>query len=141
METVKVDLQKLQLLNDRIAQTIEALNQLRLSTHGLQQAGTFAQTAPNGSGFGMFGTPNPGYAPPLAAYPQPGYAQPAYPQAIYPAPFSPIAGPHPGQGLSHSSPHATAFVQNGSSVYGWIDPRQQRLQAFPFLASVYPPIV
>ena len=28
METVKVDIQKLQLLNDRIVQTIEALNQL-----------------------------------------------------------------------------------------------------------------
>jgi len=36
METVKVDMQKLQLLNERIAQTIDALNQLRLSVHGIQ---------------------------------------------------------------------------------------------------------
>jgi hypothetical protein len=33
--TAKVDIRKLQLLNDRIAQTIEALNQVRLSVHGL----------------------------------------------------------------------------------------------------------
>jgi hypothetical protein len=61
-----------------------------------------------------------------------------YPQAIYPTPF-----PHPAQGLSHSSPSATSFPQNGSSGYGWIDPgMQQRIQqAFPFLTSVYPPIV
>ena len=36
METVKVDIQKLQLLNDRIAQTIEALNLVRMSVHGIQ---------------------------------------------------------------------------------------------------------
>jgi hypothetical protein len=39
METVKIDAQKLQLLNDRISQTIDALNQVRLSTHGLQHSG------------------------------------------------------------------------------------------------------
>ena len=38
METVKIDAQKLQLLNDRINQTIDALNQVRLSTHGLQHS-------------------------------------------------------------------------------------------------------
>ena len=31
----KVDIRKLQLLNDRITQTIDALNQVRLSVHGL----------------------------------------------------------------------------------------------------------
>jgi len=35
METAKVDIRKLQLLNDRICQTIDALNQVRLSVHGL----------------------------------------------------------------------------------------------------------
>lgn len=38
MEMVKIDAQKLQLLNDRINQTIDALNQVRLSTHGLQHS-------------------------------------------------------------------------------------------------------
>lgn len=32
----KVDIEKLQILNDRIAQTIEALNQVRLSVHAVQ---------------------------------------------------------------------------------------------------------
>ena len=36
METANVDIRKLQLLNDRINQTIDALNQVRLSVHGLQ---------------------------------------------------------------------------------------------------------
>jgi len=35
----KVDVRKLQILNDRINQTIEALNQVRLSVHGLAHAG------------------------------------------------------------------------------------------------------
>jgi hypothetical protein len=35
METAKVDIRKLQVLNDRINQTIDALNQVRLSVHGL----------------------------------------------------------------------------------------------------------
>jgi hypothetical protein len=34
----KVDIRKLQFLNDRIAQVTDALNQVRLSVHGLQQA-------------------------------------------------------------------------------------------------------
>ena len=50
----KVDIRKLQLLNDRINQTIDALNQVRLSVHGLAQTagmpGQFAQIP--GVGFG-----------------------------------------------------------------------------------------
>lgn len=34
----RVDIRKLQLLNDRITQTIDALNQVRWSVHGLQHA-------------------------------------------------------------------------------------------------------
>src|SRR5262247_2166024 len=37
METAKVDIRKLQLLNDRINQCLDALNQVRLSVHGLSQ--------------------------------------------------------------------------------------------------------
>jgi hypothetical protein len=49
METAKVDIRKLQLLNDRINQTIDALNQVRLSVHGIQQGG---QWGAFGAGFG-----------------------------------------------------------------------------------------
>ncbi len=40
METAKVDVRKLQMLNDRINQTIEALNQVRLSVHGISNGTT-----------------------------------------------------------------------------------------------------
>ncbi|HKC23545.1 MAG TPA: hypothetical protein VKF32_02330, partial [Thermoanaerobaculia bacterium] len=49
METAKVDIQKLQLLNDRIAQCFDALNQVRLSVHGLSHT---AAQAGIGQGFG-----------------------------------------------------------------------------------------
>src|SRR5438094_4740025 len=60
METAKVDIRKLQLLNDRINQCIDALNQVRLSVHGLSQglSHTGAQPGINpGSpyGFGQAG--------------------------------------------------------------------------------------
>jgi hypothetical protein len=38
----KVDIRKLQLLNDRVCQTIDALNQVRMSVHGLGQAQGYA---------------------------------------------------------------------------------------------------
>ena len=46
METAKVDIRKLQLLNDRINQCIDALNQVRLSVHGLSQG--LSHTSPQG---------------------------------------------------------------------------------------------
>jgi hypothetical protein len=52
METAKVDLRKLQLLNDRIAQVIDALNQVRFSVHGLSH--TTPGFAPNGVGYNSF---------------------------------------------------------------------------------------
>jgi len=54
METAKVDIRKLQLLNDRINQCIEALNQVRLSVHGLSGAST---GVPGGIATGQ----NPGF--------------------------------------------------------------------------------
>ena len=57
----KVDIRKLQLLNDRISQTIEALNQVRLSVHGLSHtAGVPGQVPGLGYGYGVnvpFGVP------------------------------------------------------------------------------------
>ena len=51
METAKVDIRKLQLLNDRINQVIDALHQVRLSVHALQQ-GYQTQQQPYGAGLG-----------------------------------------------------------------------------------------
>jgi len=46
----KVDIRKLQVLNDRINQTLDALNQVRLTVHGL------GHSSPYGQAFGGFGT-------------------------------------------------------------------------------------
>ena len=48
----KVDIRRLQFLNDRIAQVTDALNQVRLSVHGLQQQPQlgFPQQSPYGVG-------------------------------------------------------------------------------------------
>src|SRR5205814_7367596 len=57
----KVDIRKLQLLNDRINQTIDALNQVRLTVHGLGHSNPYQQMSPFvGGGFGtspIGGTP------------------------------------------------------------------------------------
>jgi hypothetical protein len=44
----RVDIKKLQLLNDRIVQTIEALNQVRLTVHGLQHSASVPSGIPTG---------------------------------------------------------------------------------------------
>lgn len=82
METVKVDMQKLQLLNDRITQTIEALNQLRMSVNGIQHTpatyGGYGYGQVPSTPFGMqsYGSPYVSYGQPFAQpYVQP-FAQP-----------------------------------------------------------------
>jgi hypothetical protein len=93
METAKVDLRKLQLLNDRIAQVIEALNQVRFSVHGLQHTpgfgsqmsggqpwnngSTWGWSWPNGSqAWSQYGHPNgpQAWSQPWSSIPQ-GYPQ------------------------------------------------------------------
>ncbi len=55
METAKVDIRKLQVLNDSINRTIEALNQVRLSVHGVQSIGGIG--SPLGTYPGAFASP------------------------------------------------------------------------------------
>lgn len=87
MDTVTVDVQKLQTLNDRIAQMIDALNQVRLSTHGLQHSQPLA------------------YAQPVL--PQPALAQSAVPHVMY---TQPLGTPWTA-GLQHSAPLFNPFGQ------------------------------
>ncbi len=90
METVKVDMQKLQLLNDRIVQTIEALNQLRLSVHGIQHT-----SSPYGYGYGTVA--------PWGVYNPMTFAQPSF----GPSSFGPSSFGYVPNGISHSTwePH------------------------------------
>lgn len=61
METAKVDIRKLQTLNDCINRTIEALNQVRLSVHG-------AGLSHSGLGVQGLGVPSyPGFQTPFAS--------------------------------------------------------------------------
>jgi hypothetical protein len=112
METAKVDIRKLQLLNDRINQCLEALSQVRLTVHGLSH--TAGQIPGQGlglpSGVGGFGYPQIGIGLPQAG------------------PFGQFGGPGvpypPFAGLGHSSGIGPfqAFAQ----------------QPFPFAQQAFP---
>lgn len=103
MDTAKVDLRKLQLLNDRISQTIEALQQVRMSVHGL------SHSAPNAYG-------------PMGYAPFTGQTATAtnYPTAAFNTPWGGtgwtgtpgMTNPYYG-GFSHSTP------ANYGSTYGY----------------------
>jgi hypothetical protein len=125
METVKVDIQKLQLLNDRVAQTIDALNQVRMSV-GIQHSP--AQVAPWGyaGGYGTYPTQSfgvfapygqPSFAqfgqpygqPSYAQYGQPSFAQPSFAQPSFAQPSFAQYGQPYGLPLTQS-PYATPIA-------------------------------
>jgi len=135
METVKVDMQKLQLLNDRIAQTIDALNQLRLSVHGIQHSPSPIGWGPNvGMGYGSFNTFSPYGAYNPVAFAQPTFGQPTFVQP-YGSPFvgglqhtSPVTGYWPQQ--TWTQPTFQPTFQNGLSHTTWDPTWQQARQPF-----------
>jgi hypothetical protein len=88
METAKVDIRKLQVLNDSINRTIEALNQVRLSVHGVQSIG--------------------GIGSPLGTYP----GAFASPYAIAPQLMGQLQGQLPGlvPGIAHSAQNPWASL-------------------------------
>ena len=93
METVKVDTQKLQLLNDRIAQTIDALNQLKMSVHGIQHSpvspyygSPYYQQYPSPAAFApQFSPFAQPFVPPYAA--APGFVNPGIQHTTTLSPF------------------------------------------------------
>jgi hypothetical protein len=141
METAKVDIRKLQLLNDRINQCIEALNQVRLSVHGLSHTASpfipaginpLGQT-PLAGGYAGFGQPSvpQGYVPGLAhSTPFPGTS----PAAFIPG-FAQGLGPFAG--LSHTSP------EESFARAGWADPllAVRIAQTFPYVQYPFPAVV
>ena len=112
METAKVDIRKLQLLNDRINQCIDALTQVRLSVHGLSHT---SAVNPNAQ-LGAFGTQTQqgGFQPP----PQTGFPQ-SFPQVGFPQAQGGFTQSF-GGGLSHSVPQAGSnpFVGMGGIPVG-----------------------
>lgn len=133
METVKVDIQKLQMLNDRINQTIDALSQLRKSVHAYQSTAglqhseqSFQPQQQVGFGYNM--------AP---QYPQqmglqhtpfmvPQQQQPAVGYNVQNWPYAQTGWGGPVGGLSHTG-------------IGAVDPSVIRLtQTFPYALSPIP---
>ncbi len=116
METAKVDIQKLQLLNDRISQTIDALNQVRQSVHGLQGSVSQPVAGIPQASYGLGLSHSGAFVPQGLA--QMGYVQPGMVPTAFGSPgFSipQVSGPYfaggqPGvtsnpwmmQGLSHT---------------------------------------
>ena len=114
----RVDVRKLQILNDRINQTIDALNQVRLSVHGLGHTGM----SPLGLGVQtpyLFGaqTPYPGPFQGLGSSLNQLSAQLGH-QGI------PVAG----LGFQHSpflgypSPYPSPFAAQGFGIQGMVNP-------------------
>ena len=150
----KVDVRKLQLLNDRIAQTIEALNQVRLSVHGLSHTpisptafppttipypGYNVMMPPTFPGIqGMFpGLQHTPFIPPYPIQSIPGFTPPY--QGFtppYPIPAGFNALPFMS-GLQHSSPEIfeQKFIELKAS-----DP-YRLIQTFPFMNTPTWPIV
>ena len=113
METAKVDIRKLQLLNDCINRTIEALNQVRLSVH----AGGIQHSAPMGPQ--SVGTP--GY---FGGYPgsYPGSYLGAY---TTPFGYNPqAAGMVPGYAnVGGLAGYPNGFAQSAGLGHSGVDPR------------------
>ena len=107
METAKVDIRKLQLLNDRINQTIDALNQVRLSVHGLSHTSGINPNVPNvgTAAFGIgAGAQQGGFQQQVPQVGFPQIQQPGFPQQVF------------GGGLSHT-PQFYGGAQGGMNPY------------------------
>jgi hypothetical protein len=120
MDFAKVDIEKLQLLNDRIQQTIEALQQVRMSVHGIAAgiAGQVPMTAGAGLSHSGYGTPY--FAE--SAYGDPWSQRTSASAARY----NPWAYPQ-SFGLSHAGVDPYRAWKSDPRVYGRI------AETFPFL--------
>ena len=149
METAKVDIRKLQLLNDRINQCLDALNQVRLSVHGLSQG--LSHSSPQvGIGPGIspgFGQPGFG-ASPFGANPftQTGlnpFAQNPFTQGF--TGFTPgLSHTNPfGQGMNPYLSGVSPESLEGSGRSIWADPilTARISQTFPYAQFPVPPVV
>lgn len=88
METAKVDIRKLQLLNDRINQCIDALSQVRLSVHGLASGPTPGLGIGAGFGQGPTGLSHTGaFGSPFVPQGIGGMMSPGIPQQFGASPF------------------------------------------------------
>jgi hypothetical protein len=138
METAKVDIRKLQILNDRINQCIDALNQVRMSVHGLSHTGQAYPFVSQGinpltqAPLGYGGVGSMGFAPylPGVSHSSPVVASPAFLPGL-------TQGISTFAGLSHTSPEE-AFARPA-----WADPLLafRIAQTFPYAQYPFPAVV
>ncbi len=146
METAKVDIRKLQLLCDRITQTIEALNQVRLSVHGLTHSNVDPRLVGGipaaGVGVGV-GVPGLGFGIPSSASGFSGLSAQVAPYGLGGFPQASLAGTPwgafggiPGAGISHSTSDVSELLMARAA-----DPflSVRVAQTFPYVFSVLPP--
>jgi hypothetical protein len=167
METARVDIRKLQLLNDRINQAIDALNQVRLSVHGLSHSSGQAPGLPFGSPMGQqqpfqqqFGQGFPqqgifGQQGPFQGF---SHSSPLGQQPWQQLPFQGLQSPYQGQ----QSPFLSQQLGQGIGVpgmgiqspwpgFGGLSHSGQELsdpflvaripQTFPYAQYPYPPVI
>ena len=152
METAKVDIRKLQVLNDRINQCIDALNQVRLSVHGL----TSAQGQPTGinpavglshTSFGQQPFAAMGVANPATGYGQPGFGLPYGAAGSFPAGLAHTTafGPQLGGAFGNANPFSgfSPEAYEASLRPVWADPllTARIQQTFPYAQLPVPPVV
>src|SRR5215470_20035951 len=127
MVEAKVDIRKLQLLNDRIAQVTDALNQVRLSVHGLAHTGMIAQPFAGVP----FGIPQQSFGfPQQLSYPwgQPiGQLTPGYPSPLgvgFGLQHTGTYGPYSQAAMAYTpfSQGLVGTVSPWTGVFGWAPP-------------------
>lgn len=103
METATVDIRKLQLLNECIHRTIDALNQVRLSVH----AGGLSHSAPVAALATPYATPLNPYTAALAVHPFATFATNPFAAAQLNA--AAIGATHYGLGHTAANPWTTPY--------------------------------
>ncbi|HEX5031509.1 MAG TPA: hypothetical protein VFX78_08630 [Candidatus Eisenbacteria bacterium] len=126
----KVDVRKLQVLNDRINQTIDALNQVRLSVHGLGHTGVMPQMNPLAhltQGFGTqgFGTQGMGGQGIGGQFGGQGFGQPGFGTQGFGGGFPQTPWAQGIGGLGHTSPFAQIDPLSQGNPFQQGNPLQQ----------------
>ena len=154
MVEAKVDIRRLQLLNDRIAQVMDALNQVRLSVHGLTHTGApigqpqlgFQQQLPYAIGqpigfqhtpysgvptsmpFGQFGWPVGLQTPTVGGFGAAfGLQHTAYSPYVPYTPYSPLTQGIQGIAQVPGWSGSSAWFPYGGGLYHSPDLMEQRL--------------
>jgi hypothetical protein len=114
--TARIDMQRLQQLNDRLCQTLDALNQVRISAHNIGTVNPFLTGYPTSNvGFNPMMNSAPTYANPTFANQPTGYG--AYPTVSAPwmtgtafNGFNPMLGHFPGMSYQYGAPYSSGFI-------------------------------